>query len=160
MASKASDLLEARRVDDMIADLGETVTLESEEAIVAAEQAYSLLTDEQKALMEYADYLPIYRNNLDILKHEAEYEALKARLYGPWINLYEPEEPIVVIREDGTATIGPIEYDWTLNQNLETVRFEGPSRIVLAVRDYDGLLSLFNQRGGLCFFCLRCIRYR
>lgn len=144
VVSKANDLLEARRVDDMIADLGGTVTLESEDAIVAAEEAYRLLTDEQKALMEYADFLPIYRNNLDILKHEAEYESLKSRLYGAWINLYDAEEPTVIIRDDGTATIGPLDYDWTLNQNLETIRFEGPGLIVLAVRDHDGLLSLFN----------------
>ena len=144
VVGKANDLLAAKRVDDMIADLGSTVTLENEDAIIAVEEAFNALTEEQKALMEYADYIPIYRNNLDILKHEAEYELLREQLCGTWMNLYDTEEPAAIIREDGTASIGAYEYDWTLNQNLETIRFEGSSRIVLAVENHDGLLCLHN----------------
>lgn len=144
VVSRANDLLEARRVDDMIADLGETVTLDSEDAIIAVEEAYNALTDEQKALMEYADYIPIYRNNLDVLKHDAEFELLRIQVAGTWIDLYDTEEPAIIIREDGTASIGAYEYDWRLNQNLETIRFEGSSRIVLAVENHDGLLCLHN----------------
>lgn len=145
---KANDFLAAKQVDEMIANLGTTVTLESEEAIIAAEEAYNALTDEQKAQVEYAEYLPIYRNNLDLLKQEAAqqaaFESLSARVVGSWINLYDPEDGGIEIRADGTATIAQYEYEWTLNRNLETIRFEGESRIVFAVVDHDGLLMLHN----------------
>lgn len=143
-AGRVEDLKAARRVDDMIAALGEEVTLESEGAILAAQEAYDALTEEQKAEVEYADYLPIYRNNLDVLKREAAYEALKAKMIGAWVDLYDPENNRIEIREDGTATISDFEYEWTLNQNMETIRFEGGSRIVLAVEEHDDLTVLHN----------------
>lgn len=151
---QVNDALAAKRVDDMIADLGDTVTLESEDAIVAAEEAYNALSDEQKAKVEYASYLPIYRNNLDMLKQEARqkeaFAELSARLPGEWIDLYDPENNRIEIREDGTASISDFEYEWTLNPNLETIRFEGNGRIVLAVEDHDGLLVLQNPELMTC----------
>ena len=154
VVGQANDMLAARRVDDMIAELGDTVTLESEEAIIAVEEAYNALTDEQKARVEYAEYLPVYRNNLDILKQEArqkaDLEALTARMIGRWVNLYDPEDGGIVIREDGTATISGFEYEWRLNQNLETIRFEGAGSIVLAVEDHEGLLALNNPEIMIC----------
>ena len=154
VVGKANDFLAARQVDDMIADLPDTVTLEDEDAIVAAENAYNALSDEQKAQVEYAGYLPIYRNNLDILKQEAAqkaaFESLSERLVGTWINLYDPEDIAVEIHADGTAKIVEYEYEWTLNQNLETIRFEGNSRIVFAVEDHDGLLVLHNPELMTC----------
>ena len=133
----------AKQVDAMIEAIGDA-TLENEEAIIAAEKAYAALSDEEKAQVEYASFLPIYRNNLDILKQQAAYEALKASMIGEWTDLYDPENNRILIREDGTAEISGYEYEWTLNQNMETIRFEGGSRIVLAVEDHDGLLVLNN----------------
>lgn len=143
-AEQLDDIAAAKRVDDMIADLGDTVTLESEDAIIAAEEAYNALTDAQKARVEYASYLPIYRNNLEVLKKDAAFAELKKRLIGEWTDLYDPKEGGVTIREDGTAAISGFEYEWTLNPNLETIRFEGNGRIVLAVETYDDLLVLRN----------------
>lgn len=140
----------AARVDKMIEALGETVTLESEEAIVAAEEAYNALSDEQKAQVEYADFLPIYRNNLDILKQQAHYEEVKASLVGDWINIADDEEPAISLREDGTATITDFEYSWTLNPNLETIRFEGSSQIVFGLQFCDDTIALYNPSLMTC----------
>ncbi len=134
---------EAKKVDAMIEAIGDA-TLENEDEIIAAEQAYAALSDAQKAEVEYADFLPIYRNNLDILKDNAAFEALHDRMIGTWVNLYDPEESEIVISEDGTAKIEDFTYEWTLNRNRETIRFEGNSRIVLAVEEHDGTLVLQN----------------
>lgn len=140
---------EAREVTRLIEEIGD-VTLDSESAIRAAEEAYAALTDEQKAEVEIADYLPIYRNNFEILKQEAAYEELKGRLVGLWYNLADSEEPSISIRADGTADFGGAPYTWTLNPNMETIRFEGNSRIVFEVKHTDEVLALSNPSMMTC----------
>ena len=140
---------EAREVTALIEAIGE-VTLESEPAIVAAEEAYAALSDEQKAEVEIADYLPIYRNNYEILRHEADWEQLRDELVGVWYSLADSEGPAVTIRADGTADIGDFPYTWTLNKNMETIRFEGGSRIVFEVVRGEDLLALNNPSLMVC----------
>lgn len=140
---------EARAVTELIEAIGE-VTLESEPAIIAAEEAYAALSDEQKAEVEIADYLPIYRNNYEVLRHEADWEALKTRLVGDWYDLRESDEPAISIHEDGSAEIMDFPYTWTLNQNMETIRFEGGSRIVFEVVCDGELLALNNPNLMVC----------
>ncbi len=134
---------EAQEVTKLIEAIGD-VTLDSEPAIIAAEEAYAALSDEQKAEVEIADYLPIYRNNYEVLRQEADWEQLKAELVGRWYDLTDSDEAAVTICADGTADIGGFPYTWTLNRNLETVRFEGGSRIVLEVVRREGLFALSN----------------
>lgn len=140
---------EAREVTKLIEAIGE-VTLESEPAIIAAEEAYAALSDEQKAEVEIADYLPIYRNNYEVLRQEADWEQLQAELVGCWYDLAGGDEPAITIRADGTADIGGFPYDWTLNRNMETVRFEGGSRIVFEVLRGEGLFALNNPYLMVC----------
>lgn len=134
---------EAKQVTKLIEAIGD-VTLESEAAITAAEEAYAALTDEQKAEVEIADYLPIYRNNYDILRQEADYQALCAALCGEWADLTRPGETAITLRSDGSAVIEDYDYTWTLNRNLQTVRFEGVSQIVMALGLYDDRPVLQN----------------
>ena len=142
---------EAREVTKLIEAIGD-VTLDSEPAIIAAEEAYAALSDEQKAEVEIADYLPIYRGNYEILRREADWEALAGELVGRWYDLADGDEPAITILADGTAEIGGFPYTWTLNQNMETVRFEGGSRIVFEVKRDEGLLALNNP------YLMTCLR--
>ena len=80
--------------------------LDSEGAIIAAEEAYAALSDEQKAEVEIADYLPIYRNNYEVLRHEADWEQLKGELVGDWYSITDEEDAVVSLHADGTAEIG------------------------------------------------------
>lgn len=134
---------EAKQVSQMI-DAIEDVTLDSEEAILAAEKAYEALTDEQKAEIGNYVHLSNARILYDEMKQQADYEALKASLIGDWVNLADAEDIAISVKEDGTAQIGGFSYDWTLNPNMETIRFEGDGKIVFEVRNYDGLLCFVN----------------
>ena len=64
-------------VEDLIEKIGE-VTLESEEAINAARDAYDALTDEQKAEVDNIEKLHDAEHDLAILKAQAAQDAAKA----------------------------------------------------------------------------------
>ena len=80
--------------EGLITDIGE-VTLEKEEAVAAAEAAYSALSEEDKAqVTNYPDLVAV-RETLDALllaKAEEEaaaaYEAAKAVIVGKWVELF------------------------------------------------------------------------
>lgn len=147
---------EAQEVTRLIEAIGD-VTLDSEGAIIAAEEAYAALSDEQKAEVEIADYLPIYRNNYEVLRHEADWEQLKGELVGDWYSITDEEDAVVSLHADGTAEIGRFSYTWTLNQNMETVRLEGESRIVFEVLRREDLFALNNP---YLMTCLKEADYR
>ena len=135
---------EARQVMELI-DAIDTITLESESAILAAEQAYEALNDEQKSEVENYVHLSNARILYDDLRREADYQAFRDSLIGTWVDITDPEAAVMLtLREDGTAEIDGFSYEWTLNPNLETVRFEGSGRIVLAVTDDGERLWLYN----------------
>lgn len=69
----------AKAVDQMIADLG-SITLESEEAIIAAETTYSALTEEQKDELDNYALLVSARITLDKLKTENTPEVVRLQL--------------------------------------------------------------------------------
>lgn len=149
---------EAKAVTALIEAIGD-VTLDSEPAIIAAEEAYAALTDEQKAEVEIADYLPIYRNNFEILKQQAAYEELQAALVGDWYNLAPNdasalsggvETAAFSLLADGSAYFGESAYTWTLNPNMQTVRLEGSNRIVFEVVHNDEVLALTNPSFMTC----------
>ena len=149
---------EAKAVTALIEAIGD-VTLDSEPAIIAAEEAYAALTDEQKAEVEIADYLPIYRNNFEILKQEAAYKELQAALVGDWYNLAPNDASAISggvetatfsLLADGSAHFGESVYTWTLNPNMQTVRLEGANRIVFEVVHTDEVLALTNPSFMTC----------
>lgn len=65
---------EARNVEKLIETIGE-VTLESESAIISAENAYEALSEEDKAEIENYEILTTARTTLDALIYEAEMNA-------------------------------------------------------------------------------------
>ncbi len=65
------DLAAAEAVDDLISQIGE-VTLESEDSITAAQEAYRKLTEEQKKLVKNYQVLTDAENKIKELKDSAE----------------------------------------------------------------------------------------
>lgn len=88
-----------KNVEALIDGIGE-VTVDSEESIEQAEEAYNALTDEEKAKVENADQLITKREELDAYiakkkeeqrkKKEEEKKAKLAPYVGTWKSLYGP----------------------------------------------------------------------
>ena len=91
----------AKNVDELIAGIGE-VTLESEEKITSAEEAYEALTDKEKGQIENKNNLDEARNKYNVLLEEK-----KAK---------EEEEKLKKL-EDAISVMGEATLD-----NLETIR--------------------------------------
>lgn len=138
-------------VNKLIDDLGET-TLESEEAILAAEAAYGSLTEEQKSQVNDSQRLFNARIIFDQLRDEADYQALRQSLLGNWEDLDIEGVTALLLQEDGTARMGLKKYTWTLNRNRQTIRLEGEELIVFAVDGDGDMLFLRNP------YFMTCIR--
>ena len=73
LQKQAADEKAAKAVDDLIAAIGE-VTLEKEEQITAARDAYNTLTSDQKRLVEKLDVLTAAEAQLSVLKNDFLFE--------------------------------------------------------------------------------------
>ena len=79
-ARKALDIAKAEKLINAIGE----VTLDSEAAITAAEDALAALTEEQRNAVSNADVLTDARTKLDDLLEEARIEALRQQILGTW----------------------------------------------------------------------------
>lgn len=73
LKKQAADEKAAKAVDELIAAIGE-VTLEKEEQIAAAREAYNTLTSDQKRLVEKLDVLTAAEAQLSVLKNDFLFE--------------------------------------------------------------------------------------
>ncbi len=73
LQKQAADEKAAKAVDELIAAIGE-VTLEKEEQIAAARDAYNTLTSDQKRLVEKLDVLTAAEAQLSVLKNDFLFE--------------------------------------------------------------------------------------
>lgn len=73
LQKQAADEKAAKAVDELIAAIGE-VTLEKEEQITAARDAYNTLTSDQKRLVEKLDVLTAAEAQLSVLKNDFLFE--------------------------------------------------------------------------------------
>lgn len=73
LKKQAADEKAAKAVDELIAAIGE-VTLEKEEQIAAAREAYNTLTSDQKRLVEKLDILTAAEAQLSVLKNDFLFE--------------------------------------------------------------------------------------
>lgn len=115
-----------KNAEALIAAIGE-VSVESEEAIEAAEKAYDALTDEDKAKVENAPALPLARAALEKAREQKaaeELEALRRSLLGTWQAEIEMGELIQkLLSPDDLALIGdyiqqmPVNYTLTLRED-------------------------------------------
>lgn len=127
-----------KNVETLIDAIGE-VSLDSESAIVAAENAYNSLTEEEKATVTNADVLSVARITLDDLK----YEQLRLLFVGEWKYLGDSYDTKVFLNADGTGEI--LEFgkarptEWQLSRDGTELSFDYFSCEVVAA---DGLLFL------------------
>ena len=120
-------------VEKLIESIGE-VTVNSEEVIRVAEEAYAALSDEDKAAVENYETLVVARDDLT-----------RKMIYGEWTLLGKTETTIVV-KEDGTAVLYPdylnLEFTWEYTLEKKTINLNGIVNISFGVSDFFGNIML------------------
>lgn len=139
---------DAQLVTGMIDAIG-TVTLDSEGAVKAAEEAYAALNDNGKALVANTDVLTAARETYDQLYEEAQFEAFRLSFVGEWVNEVSMHYPNALedtncmpreftavfpdgdsstktadgfsLEEDGTFYIRFQMGTWTLSEDVSTI---------------------------------------
>ena len=110
----ARNALDVALTEKLIDAIGE-VTAESEEAVTAAEDAFSALTDAQRGAVSNADALTAAREKLDEALEEARTEALRQQLSGIWLCKVEMGQQITDL----------LEQSFSQQYNDYGVRFSG-----------------------------------
>lgn len=113
-------LTDARAVYDRITNvatlidaIGE-VTLESETAIVTAEEAYAALSAAEQAKIDNYDLLPAARTAFE----DAKFEAFKDSLAGKWISDFDGDFPIELTRYTAEANAA-WDGEWTYGSSVD-----------------------------------------
>ena len=106
----------AKNVDELIAGIGE-VTLESEEKITSAEEAYEALTDKEKGQIENKNNLDEARNKYNILLEEKKAKEEEEKLK-------KLEDAISVMGEATLDNLETIETVWEEYNLLSTEQKE------------------------------------
>lgn len=109
-----------KNVEGLIEAIGE-VTTESENAIIAAEEAYNALPEDEKEKVENYAVLTTAKDGLEILL----FEQLEKSLVGEWVLLADGDTVILTLNEDGTTLIEGMEFEWKLEQDKSCIRLDG-----------------------------------
>lgn len=123
---------EARNVEKLIDSIG-AVSLESESAIASAENAYDILSDEDKTNVGNYDTLLAARLSLNELQFER-------KLAGEWIWVYDGLP--MTLNADGTCSGGggvSGEWDYSITDNIVTM-----SNCTFDVIEKDGIIELYQ----------------
>ncbi len=116
-----------KNVEAMIDAIGE-VTVDSEAAVVEAENAFDALTDEEKDKVENYAVLIEARTMLDAALYEKYVAELYAAIACEWINVNDMDS--YVFQQDGTGTHGDKAVEFTIDpENLLLTVTEGVSSI-------------------------------
>ncbi len=142
------DLEAAAPVEEKIEAIGE-VTLESEEKIAAAREAYDALTDAQKKLVANAADLTAAEEALKALKEEAEKEAAKhiELTITNNTNMFKAVTAFLDTADDGTQTLvvalSGTSYENLFKGNYEEAKANGNDRTkwIKAETNADGKLE-------------------
>ena len=125
----------------MIDSIGE-ISVESETAILAAEDEYNALSEEEKAAVENYDTLIASRISLD----EALFEELRLSFVGDWVMLSDSTYPYVTLNSDGTAYIVEFQGKWSLASDGKTVCLEAAGGIFnFAVGNIGNFNSIYHD---------------
>lgn len=149
-----------KNAEALIDAIGE-VTVDSEEAIAAAEKAYDALTEEDKAKVENADLLAPAREALEKALEEkaaAELEALRQSMIGTWRTDMDMSQ-LLAEYVDGTGEL-PVQLSGYIDEMMvsyymcfyedNTYRF---------FCDEDSLRAAFDSiRPGLAAYYLEIVR--
>jgi len=151
----------AQGVDDKIHKIG-TVSLESENVIVEAEEAYSKLTDKEKKQLEYYQTLVDARNKYDILVKERkekedklveEIEALisskkiknaKEKINELGDNVALKEELTKKIQEKCYSGIDMLKFGEVVTMQADDIKEDGGDNYYYYY-SYSELSSAYNQ---------------
>lgn len=144
---------EARNVEKLIDAIGE-VTLESESAIISAENAYEALSEEDKAEIENYEILTTARTTLDALIYEAEMNTkydnaialLKAEdyegAYHAFVDLGDWKDALDYLGRFTVLDNVVLEETQNLHKNLEELTsvihydYDSHGRIIQKTGDY------------------------
>ena len=149
LVKTAEDEAAAKDVEDLIDAIG-TVTLESEEKIKAAREAYGELTDVQKALVGNRDKLEAAEKELARLKDEAAAEAVEALIDAIGTVTEDSEEDILTAREayneltdEQKGLVGNLDVLEKAEEELELLKLAGTdiTDIYKSTGDYLEALS-------------------
>lgn len=126
-----------KNVESMIDVIGE-VMLDSEAVIVAAEESYNALSEEEQSNVENYAVLTSAREQLDIAKHE----ALESSFAGEWV--FELKgEVAVALNADNTLTIDGFNGTWELNEEETALIMEAAGmKFELNIIEEDSIQKL------------------
>ncbi len=131
----------AKGADELIAAIG-TVSLDSEEAIVKAEEAMALLNEKDMESLENAELLKKSRLEFDELVKEENIRIEKERKMAlitseSWFEIYEGDE--YTFNPDGTGKHGGIDITFEMNDNvIETTEgAAGTKKVSLQIRESE-----------------------
>lgn len=123
----------AKKVDALILEIGE-VTVEREDAVIAAETAYAALNEEEKSEVENYSILTTSRKELDEALYEKRLEELYTAVYGEWINVNDMDS--YEFGQDGAGTHGEKSIEYTIDsENMMLSVVEGVANIT--ARDFS-----------------------
>jgi len=122
-----------KAVADQIDAIGE-VTVESESAITAAEEAYSSLTEEEKAKVENYAALTAAYIALDEAIKVAEETALREPYAGEWLSEIEGST-YITLHADGTAVRMGETLSWALNEDGTSILVDDGSTFTIIEED-------------------------
>ena len=143
---------ELKSVKEQIAAIGE-VDLDSEAAIVAAEEAYQALSEEDKAKVDNYAELTAAREVYEEAKKTAEMEEARKALVGEWVEVYSAFLPYaatsnVVLTEDGNADFDGLGVSWRMSEDMRSVEFSFGDTVITSfeIADYDGIMALVGNQ--------------
>ena len=148
------------RVTKMISELGE-ITLESEPAIAAAEEAYAELEDDvREKVTNYGD-LVAAREKLEELREATQLADRWSGFVGEWIELstvLPAFSPItfwfgsLVLEDGGTYTTDRVSHSWNVSEDRSQITLEQEhGRITLDVLDDGHYVKLIQPEQKLIF---------
>ena len=146
----------ANVVYSLIEEIGK-VTLESEEKILAAEEAYENLTDDQKILVTNYDVLTLAREKLEELKADAEQEAADKVAAQVVINFIDAIGEVTV---DSLNAIETAENAYILLTEVQKTYVTNYRTLVAARHAYDELIKVPAEiASGSCGTDLNWVLY-
>ena len=154
---------DAERVSDMIKALGEPedLTLDAEEAVTAAKDAYDALLEDERTEVENADRLEEAVAVMETLQTEAAIVASRQHYVGEWVELSD-ELPIftpivswfgpLILEEDGTYQTDRGESIWTLTDDCtQLILNTSQGKSVFDILDDGEFTRLIQPATKLCF---------
>lgn len=127
-------------VESLIGAIGE-VTVDSEAAVVEAEEAYKVLTDKEKEAVEnYADLV----SARTVLDEALEIEQFRQSILGEWVNI-DSDKDIISFDENGNCLFEDFTTTYETDGERIFVSILGMEFSFTLEEDEDGILHLSSE---------------